>query len=150
MNRAVIYRGISAKERPGFEKFWLKGDLVKNGDRYFIHPQANTFSQKPNSDLTDLVVMHEIIPETIGVYTGIDDINQKPIFEGDIVKDRDTQERGVIKFGEWEKGYGFYIDWEKNFFNNYLRKDIYYWCIETQGLEVTGDIHTSVKEEQRT
>ena len=43
-------------------------------------------------------VMEEVIPETVGQYTGLTDKNGKKIFEGDAVWFSDEKERGVVYF----------------------------------------------------
>lgn len=63
---------------------WIYGDLMHNGwkDKY-IHPHGNSFDVS-NSDLTKLLVVHKVIPETIGQWVATDK-NGKDVFEGDEV-----------------------------------------------------------------
>lgn len=79
-----------------------------------------------------------VIPETICRYSELTDKNKSKIFENDIVKDIDSGNIGVVKFGLYNsKHYGFYIEWIGN---RHYRKDIYYWA--TNGLiEVIGNVY---------
>lgn len=78
---------------------WVKGDLIKSKDKCYIHPQANVF--QVNNALSKLIVLHEVIPETVGQYTGLTDRYGTKIFERDIVDILiENEERGVITYND--------------------------------------------------
>lgn len=72
----------------------------------------------------------EVIPETVGQYTGLTDKDGTKIFTGDIVKN-DCGDIGIICFGtyaSWStKHLGFCINWHND---KLLRRDILYWLNE--------------------
>lgn len=67
-----------------FNNIWVEGDLVVSRDKYYIHPRANAF--QVTNELSKLIVLHEVIPETLGQFVGLLDNNGETIFEGDIIK----------------------------------------------------------------
>lgn len=102
-------------------------------------------------------VIHEVVPETVGKYTGLTDNNDKMIFEGDILQANGflpiNEYKFVVKFGkcggvknvDHEVGYiGFYVipigkDSEL-FIESGVRTDILYW-LNAYKVSIIGNIH---------
>ena len=148
MSREHLFRGKTYPKEQGvaFNNVWVEGDFVVSRDKYYIHPRANAF--EVNNELSKLVIMHEVIPESVGEYVGLKDKNGKKIFEGDIIEygysnfiivfDRTGWDSGVglTGFALYNKFYGYEKDAETN--EEFICADR---CIDLGELEVIGNIH---------
>ena len=142
--REILFRGKTTKKdgNKAFNNIWVEGDLVHAGiSGIYIHPQANTFVV--DNELAKLVVMHEVIPETVGQFTGLTDKNGKKIFEDDIIACKNYDEElvveGVVRYGKFNCSccdgvYGWYID------GGDIRK-LDGWMVDDSNTEVIGNIH---------
>ena len=122
MDREILFRGRTIKTRFGGGE-WIEGFFVMScAGRAEMEPAIITGTEK-GCFMTEFVD-----PATIGQYTGLCDKDGKKIFEGDIVKDCDTDRC-------------FEVRYERNSFIRRTEEGFFLYTFDCSCLEVIGNIH---------
>ena len=138
------------------ERFLCRGKRKDNGewvDGNLVYTRTTTLGVV--TEIYTLEMRYEVIPKTVGQYTGLKDKNGKKIFEGDIVKitDRNVcfETMAVIEFGNPNGLYNW--GWQlKPLENKPFAIEILHWVdMEDSGafIEVIGNIHDNPELLQR-
>ena len=120
--REILFRG---KRKDNGE--WVYGNLITDGEDVYVLPKEDLLKGLDIGGWIDGVQAYEVVPETVGQYTGLTDKNGVKVFEGDIVCIFDGEYfSGVVKYSN-EQG-SFTVD----------DTSLHYWVSD---IEVIGNIH---------
>ena len=138
------------------ERYLCRGKRVDNNEwieGYYVH--YDDIIDNHNDDCDYIIekhnggnfVFHEVVPETVGQYTGLTDKNGKKIFEGDIITattlDTGDEQRAVVYFGNFidannaDEYIGFFIEFDR------IKTTITQLSMEEckNRIEIIGNIH---------
>ena len=138
--REILFRG-----KPGRSSDWVEGDLIQipGGRVYIIDNKFGAcIDDKGNLINSEYPFVCEVLPETVGQYTNLKDIDDKRIFEGDIVKRRRDGLIATVVLcnGSWELWNWTDEMFDDDFLSNWYNQCSYYGE-EVGGCYVIGNVH---------
>ena len=136
MEDRYLYKAkTTPKEKGEFNNVWVTGNLIVSNVKYYIHPVGNVVNVK--NETGRIIVMHEVIPDTICQCTDLKDRNSKLIWENDIC-DRKEEYPEIVKYnnGDWTLDYSY----SKGKESGYCYCNLGFYALERKYVEVIGNI----------
>lgn len=124
-------REIKFRGKQGFEDKWLYGYLIKDKKKYYItNDYGDTF--------------YEVITGTLGQFTGLYDKNNTPIYEGDIINNKN-----ILEDTNYEVIFdnGAFYGKRKNYYNPETIMYLKLYRVDKEDIEVIGNIYDNEVEE---
>ena len=134
MEDRYLYKAkTTPKEKGEFNNVWVTGNLIVSNGKHYIHPVCNVVNVK--NETGRIIVMHEVISDTICQCIGSKDKNGNLIWENDIVRGKMHGNYGYRKLVGVVQYYidAFKVNVEPNYFSG-VYKNISDTC------EVIGNI----------
>lgn len=121
--RLIKFRGKDAVCNKG----WVFGDLVHN-------QKVTQTGLEPRT----MVAGYEVVPESVGQYTGMHDKNDKEIYEGDIISLKEPNRNySSCEVSMSDKGY-WAISWD-------IHERVILGFVDRSNIEVIGNIYDNPK-----
>lgn len=134
--RKILFRGKRVDNGE-----WVYGNFLKsNQGKCFILCDYSVIGSDNMVTLVN-VKNHEVIPETVGQFTGLTDINGTNIFEGDLVNVKNKPYKVinpcVVVWGKRSHGWSLICEIEES---KWIRMK-YYSLPASKNIEVVGNIY---------
>lgn len=140
MSREHLYKAkrVNWRELPK-EEWWVEGDLIHEPYGTVIQYYEDEIKDKGNCAKTSKKkrIKAVVEPETVCEYTGLEDKNDRKIFENDIC-DRKEEFPEIVTYhdGDWTIDYSYASEKERG----YKYCNLGFYVIERGGVEVIGNI----------
>lgn len=129
---------------------WIEGYLIKPGRESFSDPERYGICNKAiplgGSGVCHNLKIDEVVPETVGQFTGLTDKNGRHIFEGDIIYvEYDIEYVGVAA----ERIGLFVVVFDDGCFMKQKKDGALFHFIPSDKCKVVGNIHDNPNKEVR-
>lgn len=141
--REILFKAKTTKKdnpKHEFNEKWVEGNLILCGEKAYIHPISNKI--RTTGEIARIIVLHEVIPNTICQYTGLTDKNGKKIWENDIC-DRKEKYPEIVTYnkGDWQLDYSYALGKEKHF----CACNLGFYACERECVEVIGNVFDNLE-----